>query len=315
MQILSVRKRFYLFFTLLFSLILTGCEESEVNGFVDTVLKDYVAQKDLGRCQNEPGRLVQPYHPWFITRIADAILITPKQEGSPIENCIPDLNPDVVKQLTPEQIAKNRNEFARVISPVQYTIADEFEKKSGALIRINRTFLDLQELVRQGEELAQIELNLTDYYSNEIKRYTFTEDNPYYQRLKQLAQQGDADAMCHYATRSPEPLKGYEHLQGASFQKLYQDGPEDKWANGIIKAAKQGSVRCLYDYSRMLVEKESNSVTVDYNPKLGFELLKEAAYKGSVAAAGTLAFIYSTKDNDYGVEGGLCEKVVLGRSS
>ena len=52
----------------------------------------------------------------------------------------------------------------------------------------------------------------------------------------------------------------------------------------------------------MLVQKDSRKVTVDYNPKLGFELLKEAAYKGSAAAAGTLAFIYSTKDNDYGVE-------------
>ena len=167
---------------------LTGCEKKEVDGFLNTFFKDHVAQREIGRCESEPGTLVEPYHPWLLTRIADAIFVTPKQEGSPIENCIPDIDPHVVANLTAEERAKNRADFVNTL--YKYLVVKRFKKESGQTITIRQTFLELQELARRGEELAHIELNLTDYYSNETKQYRFKEDNRHYQRLKALSDSG-----------------------------------------------------------------------------------------------------------------------------
>ena len=280
---------------------LAGCEDKEVKVFLNTFFKDHIAQKEIGRCKNEPGTLVKPYHPWFLTRIADAIFVIPKQEGSPIENCIPDLDPQVVANLTAEEKAKNRADFVNALK--KYLIVKRFKKESGQSITITKTFLELQELVRRGEELAQIELNLKDYYSNEIKFYQFKEDNKHYQRLKALADNGDGDAMCLYALRYPTPFEGYKGIaNGGNFKKWYQEGPEDKSAKGLVKAAKQGGLACMVGYAYMLSETEPESMSVPYNPKLGFEYLKRAAIKGSNSAAWILSYTYSLADNDYKIK-------------
>lgn len=302
-QYLKNRQAWWFLSLLTVVFMLSGCEEKQATGFTAIIFKNYVKQKELGRCENEPGTLVEAYHPWWPTRIADAIFITPKQEGSPVKHCIPDIDPNIAAALTPEQKMRNRAKFYNAMTK---TINQKiFTKTNGQEIMINKAFLELQELARQGEELAQIELNLTDYYSGPVQRYHFNEDNKHYQRLKQLAERGDGDAMCLFAQRHPTPFNGYEHLKhGAPGYKYewYHQAPEDKFGKGIEKAAKHGGMECMVIYSLMLSPEASSVVTVQPDRKRAFQYLIEAGKMGSERATALLRYAYMTKNNRYGIQ-------------
>lgn len=230
--------------------------------------------------------------------------------------CIPGLDEQKVKELSKaEKQALDAAFFNALRNKNKVTSV----KQSNGDVRYQSISLkNLQDLVRQGSELAYLDLHLFDYREN-YKTFNFSETNPYYQRLKALATQGDAEAMCLFSQRIPTPFDGYEHLKEPPrkyssyeiyearkngkpltlrteaddyrFRERHINGPENKWTKGIVKAAKMGSSECMSIYGGFLLGGSEN-LGIKKNQTEALEMLINAAKKGSARAARGLALKY-----------------------
>ncbi len=292
----------WLFGTITF-LNLSGCQETEK---VKSIMHE-----EVGRCDNEPGTLIRVVSTDWWTRVEFDFLKTifwfsyqPKQDHF----CIPDLPIEKIKNLTEQEKEKLRIDY--VNRGLFKTTQDKIKGTSYYTPPKSSKFLDLQDLVRRGSELAFLELHLVDSYKIANSNYPlkFKESNPYYQQLKQLAYSGDAEAMCLYSKVIPAPFKGYEDLTLYEFRKLnhegkvqmhqrrWVEGPDDKWGRGRKKAAQMGSIECGEYYAGL----SAQNMTYDSIPLS--EVKKtylNAATKGSYPATSGVAIFYRLGINGF----------------
>ena len=267
-MVLNILQRNFLFAGLvLLTMLLSGCIDQEEARFVE--------HHEVGRCADEPGTLIRllPADDWtrFQTYLLNTVLwfaYNPRYDHF----CIPDLPKDKISNLTAEEKQQLRIDF--VNRGRIKTTKDKVLNKIGP--PKHSSFLDLQNLVRKGSELAYLEMNLDSGYDSSW--IVFKEDNPHYQRLKYLAyEQQDAEAMCLYSNLTPTPFKGYEYLNHRALKKAisspntqafherrWLEGPEDKWGRGMKKAADMGSMKCMtshayWSYRNMILEPYSES--------------------------------------------------------
>ncbi|MPQ75946.1 hypothetical protein [Hydrogenovibrio sp. JE_KL2] len=264
-----------------------------------------------GRCKLQPGTLVNidpssvkyptPVYVW-------------KKDGHKeiVENCIPDLDQKLVKSLSKkrkEQLVTNFFAIYRMTEqgntdPNLYSKDVDSSKDN----RVSTAFLLMQKEVMKGSVLAYLDMHLHDYYNLDLGNYRlkFTEDNPYYQRLKKLAYSGDADAMCLFSQRIPTPFPGYkdltwehEHFRDKNMLiKRFQNGPNDKWEKGMVKAAKMGSGSCMRAYSSFLLT-GSHPHVIPRNEILGKKYLIEAGRKNDQSAMWGLAYDYAHGEDGF----------------
>ncbi len=298
---------------LLLFLFMPGCDRKMPNeeGYVS--MTKVVELKEVGHCKDEPGKLVRVNYVglntlMFFSKFAYFV------DSNMGTFCIPDLDEEKRKMLSKAEQQKLEVGFfnARTLFFGSEMVKDADGNVSSQPIALRR----LQELVRMGSELAYLELHLRDYKDTK-REFKYSEDNPYYQRLKQLAKSGNAEAMCLFSSRIPTPFEGYEHLKYSSedalaikdYQtkfriKLLEEGPEDKWLKGIVNAAKAGSSYCMYLYGAGLLRGDTDykSLSESENSKEeGMKYLLKAAEKGSANTARFLSFKYilgsKAKDN------------------
>ncbi len=300
-QLLSVREKRII--GLAFFIFLGGVSFYLDNTYANPEPKRTVVDS-YGRCKLQPGTLVNidpnsvkyptPVYVW-------------KKDGQKeiVENCIPDLDQKLVKSLSKkrkEQLVTNFFAIYRMTGQSRDPNLFPKDVDTSKITRVNHAFLLMQKEVKKGSELAYLDMHLHDYYNLDLGNYRlkFTEDNPYYQRLKNLAYSGDADAMCLFSQRIPTPFPGYKDLtwEHERFRdkemsiKRFQNGPNDKWVKGMVKAAKMGSGHCMRAYSDYLLT-GSLSQAIPKNEKLGKRYLIEAGRKNDQSAMATLAYNYA----------------------
>jgi hypothetical protein len=268
------------------------------------------------RCTTQPGTLVNLV-PDSIKYPADIYYFNKQGQRTPIENCIPDLNQELVNNLseqTKNQLAANFFAItSRSIRKVRTRsdvvlnqLPDDAKKDTNA--NIPDVFLLMQSEVKKGSILAYIDMHLHDYYTLDTSNYRlqFSEKNPHYQKLKKMAYNGDGDAMCLYSQRIPTPFPGYEHLtwehdipkDRAMILRNFKEGPDDKWLKGMIKAAKMEGSDCMAQYGSLLLTGKLKGI-IPANRQLGIEYMEKAAKKNNERALRLLAYNYSTGNNGF----------------
>ncbi len=292
-----------------FLLFIQGCSESKLpheEGYKPMV--KILKYSEVGECSDEKGTLARVAYTGFNTLSIWTMFIhfiVPEMSTY----CIPELDEKKRLQLSSAEKQKldvgffNKNSASTLIR----------EKDEEGNIRYKRlALLQLQELVRQGSELAYIDLHLFDY-KDTGREFKYSEDNPHYQRLKQLAQSGDAEAMCLYARRIPLEMdkklvyneEEYYKNKDTYFSGLklrqYKYGPDDKWLKGVINAAKAGSVGCMSSYGSVLLNGSPPLIKQDIDK--GMKYLLKAAQKGSARAPKTLFLEYLTGFNQPKLKG------------
>ncbi|MCF6345769.1 MAG: hypothetical protein L3J00_04775 [Thiomicrorhabdus sp.] len=293
---------------LLLFFFMPGCDVKmpHEEGYVP--MTKIVELKEVGRCKNEPGTLMRVNYVGLNTLMffsKFSYFVSPNMG----KFCIPDLDEGKRKMLSKAEQQKLEVGFfnARDFSLGSEMVKDADGNVSHQSIALRR----LQELVRMGSELAYLELHLFDYKDTK-KSFKFSEDNPYYQRLKQLAKSGNAEAMCLFSMRKPTPFVGYEHLKYGSADGLetedylkklsirrLQEGPEDKGVKGIVNAAKAGSSYCMSLYGSGLLRDDTSykplSESEDSRQE-GMKYALKAAKKGNANIAKSLSYGYLLGD-------------------
>lgn len=293
-----------------FVILLSACSKEEA---MSRQYEKQIEYKQIGECEVGGKLSIVNYTGFnlmsFLTGFMN--LFNPEK----FSYCIPALDKEKVKALNKEEKQALDTAFFNALRNKNHL---EKITKNGEVKYLSITLRQLQELVRKGSELAYLDLHLVDYYDNH-KSFNFTENSPYYLRLKELANNGDADALCLYSRRIPTPFPSLEHLKEPpskhSVYEIYQaqkkgqtlnlnteefnaivkerhlNGPENKWSRGSLKAAKMGSSECMSMYGGSLLS-GSEMLGIQKNQKQGLKYLIEAAKKGSARAASILYLNY-----------------------
>lgn len=293
-----------------FVILLSACSKEEA---MSRQYEKQIEYKQIGECEVGGKLSIVNYTGFnlmsFLTGFMN--LFNPEK----FSYCIPALDKEKVKALNKEEKQALDTAFFNALQNKNHL---EKITKNGEVKYLSITLRQLQELVRKGSELAYLDLHLVDYYDNH-KSFNFTENSPYYLRLKELANNGDADALCLYSRRIPTPFPSLEHLKEPpskhSVYEIYQaqkkgqtlnlnteefnaivkerhlNGPENKWSRGSLKAAKMGSSECMSMYGGSLLS-GSEMLGIQKNQKQGLKYLIEAAKKGSARAAHVLSLKY-----------------------
>ena len=284
-------------------LFMVGCDTKmpHEEGYVPRV--KVVELKEIGSCKDEQGTLFRVNYVGFNTLMffSKFIYFVKPDMG---KFCIPDL--DQSKRHTLSKAEKQKLD-AGFFNTVHLANAVETVKDAEGNVSYQRVGLKrLQDQVRMGSELAYLDLHLFDY-KDTGREFKYSEDNPYYQRLKHLAKSGDAEAMCLFSRKIPTPFKGYEHLKLNQQETLtpedrkklilkrFEEGPEDKWTKGMINAAKAGASDCMYSYGFSLLKGELPNqleFNSESNTQEGMKYMIKAAKNGNAGVAKHLAIQY-----------------------
>lgn len=282
-----------------FILMLSGCSKESI---MNMSLDKSIEYEELGQCIDSEGTLSRvKYSGSNILGLFSKISYFGNSNNW--NYCIPDLDRKRVNSLSVRDKERLDAGFFNAIGKIYKK--EMVKSKSGEVKQVSISLQDMQTLVEMGSELAYLDMHLFDYHQT-FTQFNFTEDNPYYQRLKQMANGGDAEASCLFSRRIPSPFKGYEHLKydkerdtkdQSYFNSLLKErflfGPEGKWTRGSIDAAKRGASDCMAAHGHRLLKGNPN-LQVRPDQTLGKEYLVQAAQKGSARASAVLYLNYKT---------------------
>ncbi|MPQ77610.1 hypothetical protein F8R13_11205 [Hydrogenovibrio sp. JE_KL2] len=268
-----------------------------------------------GRCKLQQGTLVN-IDPSSVKYPTPVYVWKKDGHREVVENCIPDLDQKLVKSLSKKRKEQLVTNFFAIYRMTEHSNKDPNlypkDVDDSKDNRVSTAFLLMQKEVQKGSELAYLDMHLHDYYNLDMGNYPlqFSEENPYYQRLKKLAYSGDADAMCLFSQRIPTPFAGYSDLiqksrktENKTLQiRRFKQGPKDKWIRGIIKAAEMGSGQCMKFYSDFLLGNIMGVSYAEIIPKdniLGKHYLIKAGQKNNQNAMFALAYNYGNAANGF----------------